>query len=143
MDADSASDSVLYGNYISVNHGGVSGTTHGLNSVVYPSDTGDVYGIKSYVNRNGTTGAVYAGYFDTGSNSSGNYVYAGYFVGTLHVNGYLSKSGGSFKIDHPLDPENKYLQHSFVESPDMMNVYNGNVFLDNEGEAWVELPNPA
>ena len=44
--------------------------------------------------------------------------------------GTLSKGGGSFKIDHPLDPENKYLYHSFVESPDMMNVYNGNVVLD-------------
>ena len=23
---------------------------------------------------------------------------------------------------HPLDPEHKYLSHSFVESPDMMNI---------------------
>jgi hypothetical protein len=27
-----------------------------------------------------------------------------------------------------------------VESPDMMNIYNGNVVLDERGEAWVELP---
>jgi hypothetical protein len=66
--------------------------------------------------------------------------YAGYFVGNVYVQGNFSKSSGSFKIDHPLDPENKYLQHSFVESPDMMNVYNGNVLLDEKGEAWVELP---
>jgi hypothetical protein len=39
-----------------------------------------------------------------------------------------------------LDPENKYLQHSFVESPDMMNIYNGNAVLDEAGEAWVDLP---
>jgi hypothetical protein len=39
-----------------------------------------------------------------------------------------------------LDPEGKYLYHSFVESPDMMNIYNGNVVLDEHGEAWVELP---
>jgi hypothetical protein len=56
------------------------------------------------------------------------------------VTGTLSKGGGSFKIDHPLDPENKYLYHSFVESPDMMNIYNGNVSLDGSGEAWVEMP---
>jgi hypothetical protein len=56
------------------------------------------------------------------------------------VNGTLSKAGGTFKIDHPLDPENKYLYHSFVESPDMMNVYNGNATLDANGEAWVDLP---
>ncbi len=54
--------------------------------------------------------------------------------------GKLEKGAGSFKIDHPLDPENKYLSHSFVESPDMMNVYNGNIVLDAEGGAWVLLP---
>ncbi len=55
------------------------------------------------------------------------------------VTGNFSKGGGSFKIDHPLDPENKYLYHSFVESPDMMNVYNGIVILDVNGEATVEM----
>ncbi len=60
--------------------------------------------------------------------------------GDLDVTGVLSKTFGSFKIDHPLDPENKYLYHSFVESPDMMNVYNGNVILDENGKAVVELP---
>jgi trimeric autotransporter adhesin len=48
--------------------------------------------------------------------------------------------GGSFKIDHPLDPGNKYLYHSFVESPDMMNIYNGNVTTDAQGDAVVPLP---
>ena len=66
--------------------------------------------------------------------------YAGYFDGNVTILGNLAKSGGSFQIDHPLDPENKFLFHSFVESPDMMNVYNGNVTLDENGEAWVELP---
>jgi hypothetical protein len=56
------------------------------------------------------------------------------------VTGTLTKGGGSFKIDHPLDPENKYLYHSFVESPDMMNVYNGNVVTDSKGDSVVELP---
>src|SRR5262249_7071802 len=66
--------------------------------------------------------------------------YALYAQGRLHVNGTPSKVKGSFKIDHPLDPANKYLSHSFVESPDMMNIYNGNVMTDRSGEAWVELP---
>jgi hypothetical protein len=65
---------------------------------------------------------------------------AGYFVGNVTVTGTLAKGGGSFKIDHPLDPENKFLYHSFVESPDMMNVYNGVVTLDHAGRATVELP---
>jgi hypothetical protein len=64
----------------------------------------------------------------------------GYFAGNLNVTGNLTKGSGSFKIDHPLDPANKYLSHSFVESPDMMNVYNGIVRLDAKGEAWVNLP---
>jgi hypothetical protein len=66
--------------------------------------------------------------------------YAGYFSGNVAVNGTLAKSAGSFKIDHPLDPQNKYLLHSFVESPDMMNIYNGNVVLDGSGQADVALP---
>ncbi|MGD1149389.1 MAG: hypothetical protein ABR961_15725, partial [Thermoanaerobaculaceae bacterium] len=60
--------------------------------------------------------------------------------GDVNVRGNLAKSSGSFRIDHPLDPANKYLAHSFVESPDMMNVYNGNVVTDGDGVAVVELP---
>jgi hypothetical protein len=65
---------------------------------------------------------------------------AGDFRGDVEVSGNLSKGGGSFKIDHPLDPENKYLYHSFVESPDMMNIYNGNAVTGANGDAVVELP---
>jgi hypothetical protein len=60
--------------------------------------------------------------------------------GDLNVSGNFSKGSGSFKIDHPLDPANKYLYHSFVESPDMMNIYNGLVILDKHGKAVVQLP---
>jgi hypothetical protein len=65
---------------------------------------------------------------------------AGEFLGDVSISGNLSKGGGSFKIDHPVDPANKYLYHSFVESPDMMNIYNGVISLDAAGEAIVELP---
>jgi len=68
--------------------------------------------------------------------ASGN----GTFAGSLTVTGKLVKGSGSFKIDHPLDPANKYLSHSFVESPDMMNVYNGNIVTDRRGLATVALP---
>jgi hypothetical protein len=80
-----------------------------------------------------------------GSTSSPN-GFAGYFQGRVHttgnlsIAGNLSKGGGAFKIDHPLDPENKYLSHSFVESPDMMNIYNGIVTLGKYGSAEVTLP---
>lgn len=66
--------------------------------------------------------------------------YAGDFSGNVRVTGMLTKGGGSFKIDHPLDPKNKYLSHSFVESPDMMNIYNGNITTGANGEAIIELP---
>jgi hypothetical protein len=60
--------------------------------------------------------------------------------GNLNVVGTLSKGGGSFKIDHPLDPLNKNLYHSFVESPDMKNIYDGVAVTDGDGFATVELP---
>jgi hypothetical protein len=66
--------------------------------------------------------------------------FAGYFIGRVHVAGFLSKAAGAFKIDHPLDPENKTLSHSFVESPEMMNIYNGIVTLGKDGAAEVTLP---
>jgi hypothetical protein len=62
------------------------------------------------------------------------------FGGDVSIDGTLTKGSGSFKIDHPLDPANKYFYHSFVESPDMMNIYNGNAMLDNHGEAVIALP---
>ncbi len=70
----------------------------------------------------------------------GNGCYAARFQGDVAVFGSVSKSGGSFKIDHPLEPASKYLHHSFVESPDMKNIYDGVAVLDENGEATVELP---
>ena len=80
-----------------------------------------------------------------GSDGSGIYAFAilssaGEFSGSVDVEGTLSKSSGSFKIDHPLDPANKYLYHSFVESPDMKNIYDGNVTTDGSGTAVVTMP---
>ncbi len=92
-----------------------------------------VYG-NSSIAGTGTRYGVY------GSAANGVTNYAGYFAGNANVTGTLSKGAGAFKIDHPLDPENKYLWHSFVESPDMMNIYNGNIITDNKGEATITLP---
>jgi trimeric autotransporter adhesin len=58
----------------------------------------------------------------------------------LTVKGTVTKMGGSFKIDDPIDPGAKYLSHSFVESPDMMNIYNGNVVTNAKGYAMVTMP---
>ncbi len=66
--------------------------------------------------------------------------YAGLFNGNTWVAGTFYKNAGAFRIDHPLDPANKYLNHSFVESPDMKNIYDGVVTTDAAGNAIVELP---
>ena len=82
----------------------------------------------------------YSGYGIYAQAGSGASAFAGAFNGDVDVNGSLSKTGGSFKIDHPLDPANKYLYHSFVESPDMKNIYDGTVVTDASGTAIVTMP---
>jgi hypothetical protein len=66
--------------------------------------------------------------------------HAGYFIGNVHVSNVLTKASGSFLIDHPQDPANRLLEHSFVEAPEMLNVYRGTVTLDSRGRATVRLP---
>ncbi len=108
-----------------------SGSSYGVYGISSSSSGRGVYGFAA-----ATSGTNYGVYGSTNSSSG----YAGLFNGRVHVTGNLSKGGGSFEIDHPLDPENKILRHSFVESPDMMNVYNGNVITDENGEGIVHLP---
>jgi hypothetical protein len=105
---------------------GVHGTSDSLSGVYGESNSGvGVYGLS-----NGSVG-IYA---------SSRTLYAAYLDGSVYIRGPLYKPGGSFKIDHPRDPANKYLSHSFVESPDMKNVYDGVVELDDNGEAEIKLP---
>jgi len=120
----------VYGETRSLSTNGLNPRATGVYGLASGS-SGDAFGVAG-----GSASLAGAGVY--GFNSGGGY--AGYFQGAVHVNGTLSKAAGSFRIDHPLDPAGKYLSHSFVESPDMMNVYNGNVTLDGNGEAWVELP---
>lgn len=112
---------------------GVQGSAITANSLSFRRGYG-VYGAAQASTGTDTAYGLY------GTASGVGTQWAGYFDGDVHVAGTLSKSSGSFKIDHPLDPENKYLSHSFVESPDMMNIYNGIITLDSDGNAVVELP---
>ena len=67
---------------------------------------------------------------------------AGDFLGDVSITGNLSVTGTkNFRIDHPLDPENKYLYHAAIESSEVLNVYTGNVTTDETGNAVVALPN--
>jgi hypothetical protein len=139
-----------YGRNSNGNEGALGGVYEGVlgfsisdTGVVALSNTDD--GVEAHSAGGPNTAAVH-GIAETlsstaiwGQTPSGSGT-AGYFYGKVYVTGSLSKGGGSFKIDHPLDPEHKYLYHSFVESPDMMNIYNGNVTTDENGFAEIILP---
>lgn len=119
----------------SINYGVYSDAINGAtNYAVYAVANGDAnnekvnYGI--YAHAAGGTEANYAGFFNGDVTVTGN----------LNVTGQISKGSGTFRIDHPLDPQNKYLVHSFVESPEMLNVYSGNITTDANGYARVALP---
>lgn len=102
---------------------GVRGIASGFG--VYGTGSTGVYG-------SGTTG-VYGS-----TTASGGYGL--YSNGDAWVSGYLYKQGGGFIIDHPTDPENKFLNHCFVESPEMMNLYRGRGVFDAKGESVISLP---
>lgn len=104
-------------------------------AAIYARTAGSGQAIDAEVNSNTNGDALFA---RTTSSSASSY--AGIFVGNVSISGNLAKSSGSFRIDHPLDPANKYLQHSFVESPDMKNIYDGVVTTDDRGYATVRLP---
>lgn len=137
--SSTGSDSTsVYGESPSQTGRGVFGyatATLGANrGVVGRSDSSG--GIGVYAEAAGDTGSNAGIYARTASGSG----VAGLFNGNVTIIGALAKSSGTFKIDHPLDPANKYLSHSFVESPDMKNVYDGVVDVDAAGNAQVELP---
>lgn len=59
----------------------------------------------------------------------------------LFANGNSGASGlKTFLIDHPADPENKYLRHFSMESNEVLNLYRGAAVLDANGRAVVSLP---
>ncbi len=82
--------------------------------------------------------ALYALSSATGIYADGNP--AGFFNGDVEITGTVSRSAAASRIDHPLDPENRWLTHAGVESPDRKSVYDGTVVLDKSGEATVTLP---
>jgi hypothetical protein len=123
----------------SIRGNGVEGDASGPDGFgIYGTNTAEdsiaIYGIDTTASSAGVVGIAPYAVIANGS------ILAGEFIGNVEVEGSLSKDSGSFKIDHPLDPANKYLYHSFVESPDMMNIYNGNVITNAQGNAVISLP---
>lgn len=106
-------------------------------------------GIVATGGQGGFQEADGTGGFFTGGNSAfggfGIEVFAGsdsaaFFSGDIIVTGAITAGTKDFKIDHPLDPANKYLYHASVESSEMMNIYTGNVTTDSQGNTEVRLP---
>jgi hypothetical protein len=96
--------------------------------------TGEIHGVEGIASG---TGGTKVGVY--GSASGGTTNWAGYFNGNIFATN-ITKSKDEVKIDHPLDPENKFLVHSGVSSNEMKNIYDGVVILDNNGKATVQLP---
>jgi hypothetical protein len=104
----------------------------------YAGDGGQFYGGFTPESSSGAPGyGIYAAGGVGGVGVAGD---AGHFDGNVTVTGTLTAATKHFKIDHPLDPANKYLVHTSVESSEMMNIYSGNVTTDDLGLATVTLP---
>jgi hypothetical protein len=148
---DGSDDGVGYGVFGESNSGGQGVKGHSQIGTGVLGDSAEHFGVNgSSQSSAGVAGSSQDGFgvFGMSSNSAGLYCenfndndYAAILNGKVQITGNLEKAGGSFKIDHPLDPANKYLSHSFVESPDMKNVYDGVVVLDRKGKAEIDLPN--
>jgi hypothetical protein len=133
---------------------GVSGTSF---SPAGRGVSGSGAGIGVYGLGYPASGQVFGGYFETPSTAGlGVYGLVSASSGAtkailgecLSPSGHAVYAAGnfaatgtkSFRIDHPLDPENKYLIHYCAEAPQPQNFYNGNTVTDASGYAWVELP---
>jgi hypothetical protein len=134
-----------------------SGTGSDLESIGVPLYVNFVTKQPLYLNPNG--GAIGLGTANTqigfsangegvapvltvGANKGpdGNF-YSAYFDNDVIIGGNLRVFGTkNFRMDHPLDPANKYLDHAAIESSEVLNQYSGNVVLDGNGEGQVEFP---
>jgi hypothetical protein len=111
------------------------GGTGGGTAVSAENENGGGYGLHASIKPGGAGGGVAV--FAENYNAAG---LAGVFNGQVLVSGLLVKLGGGFKIDHPQAPEDRYLTHSFTESPNPMNIYDGIIATDEDSAATIELP---
>jgi len=112
---------------ISIKSQGIYGETSGDKVAV-------ILGITVNKNAVGVSGV------NTNGGTAGYFKGKVYVDGNVNVTGNINKSALFFQLDHPLDPGNKYLNHSSIESSEMKNLYDGVITLDDRGEAEVDLP---
>lgn len=105
----------------------------GLAGFAESTDGTNTWGIRGNASGSATNYGVFGEAFGGTTN------WAGYFDGNLFA---TSASSGikAFMIDHPMDPANKVLMHSSVESDERKNIYDGVVVTDGRGYATVTMP---
>lgn len=137
------SQAAVYGSNLRTSGGhGVYGI--GFNGVVGQTNYSSGYAIygENYDNvapLGDGAGVAGRGYYGVFGEDRYNGTVAGAFG--VYSNGDFAASGGKlFQIDHPLDPENKFLRHFSIESNEVLNLYRGTAAFDANGEAVVELP---
>ncbi len=114
-------------------NGVVGQTSYSAGNAVYGENFDNIAPLGNGI---GTAGKGYYGVL-------GEDRYLGGVSGAYGVlsNGNLGATGTkTFLIDHPEDPENKFLRHFSTESNEVLNIYRGNAVMDANGEAIVELP---
>jgi hypothetical protein len=145
----------VYGKSNSPTGHGVYGTapTVGMQGTA-TGTSGENYGVLGVSNSSGGAGVwgtgIYNGVVGVKTGDGWQSAITGYNMESAGYSGWFNKwvwagsgyAGGKilFKIDHPLDPPNRYLYHSGVESSEMKNIYDGTVELDSKGEATIILP---
>ncbi len=117
---------------------GVYGLSNDYDS---PDDTRGVWGVDSAPSGMG----VYGSNANVSPTATPYGVFGQCSNLTLGFGVYAQGDSGAsglkaFRIDHPFDPEHKYLLHYSTESPFPQNFYSGNVVTDAKGFAWVQLP---
>ena len=124
--------------------GGGGANSAGSSSVGGAGGNGGTYGGGA---GGGGLGGTTGGTGGTGANGLIIIIYGGLtlngnvqFGVNLTVSRRLTKAVTNFLIDHPLDPANKLLSYSAIESPDVKNIYDGLAVLDENGEADIGLP---
>ncbi len=143
VQSTATSQAAVYGSNLRTNggHGAYGIGFNGLVGETNYSQGNAVWGknydaIAPIGNGIGTAGTGYWGVI-------GEDLYLGSVSGAYGVlsNGDFGATGAkTFIIDHPKDPENKFLRHFSTESNEVLNIYRGNVVMDANGEAIVELP---
>jgi len=128
-----------------VNHAAVWGQTNGVTAGVFLAALSNnaTTGLTGQASSATNVTSIGVAGLTAGTNANAIGVFGQSPVGGygLRATGNFAASGTkAFCIDHPLDPANKFLKHYSMESPEVLNVYRGNITLDGNGEATVIMP---